>query len=240
MQRGAGAERSAREPGEIPDGMDARAVVGQHPSMEAAARRLLLQRRGFQHHRRLTETPAALALIASQVAHPRAAMRQMQPAALRVRGVRRLCSGGPCDERVGVDARIMERASCGAVSALQRVEVASHTGVDHAGVAPTRPLTKCTAVDDDHALAMRCNPHGGGEPGESRTDDHNISSLGERRFRDGGERRVVPPQRCLAVALGKRRSPRARLTWGRPDAHNLRNSDKFDRWDSVAAARTAS
>ncbi len=71
--------------------------------------------------------------------------------------------------------------------------------MNHSGVASARPLTERAAVNDDHVLPCAAEPRGGGKPGESRPDDHHVSGHGKRRFRDVGERRVVPPERCLAV-----------------------------------------
>ena len=240
VDRRAGAECAAGQPGEVPRGMDARAVVGEHPSVEAAARRLLLERRGFQDHRRLAETAAPLDLLTAEVAHARAAMRKVQPAALRVGGIRRLRGRRPGDERVRLGAGVVERPPRGAVAALEGVEVTPHAAVDHAGVAPARSLTESAAVEDDDVLAVPCELRSRGEPGESRADDDHVSGSGKRRFRNRRKRRVVPPERGLTVALGKRRGARAGLTGRRPDAHNLLNSDKFERLDSVAAGRAES
>ena len=94
MQRGATGERQPGEPREVASRMDARAVVGEHPSVEAAAGRLALERGLLQHHRRLAEQVPSLGLVLAQSLHSRFAMREVEPSGLRVHSVGRArCRG---------------------------------------------------------------------------------------------------------------------------------------------------
>ncbi len=229
MDRHAVGERRARKPGEVSGRVNARAVVGEHAPEEAAARRLAFERRFLEHDRRFTEQLAAILLLRAQALHPRGAMCEVQPARLRVVGIGCGSRGRACDERVRLDARVVQRLAGSTVLALERGNIAPNARMDHPGVSPARSLPQCATVNDDHVLAVRCHSSGRSQTGEARTDDDSVSGRGERGFDQCRERGVVPPERRLAIVLGEWRGPRARRTGGCPEAHNLLNSDKFDR-----------
>jgi hypothetical protein len=219
----------ARKSRQIPGRVNARAVVGEHPAEEAAARRLAFERRLLQHHCRLTEHMPSLRFILAQALHARSAVRKVQPAGLRVVSVGRGGCRGPRDEGVRIDARVVQCLAGGAVLTLEKGDVPPHARVDHPGVATARPLPNRGTLDDDGVFAVRRHPSSGCKTGESRSDDDHIGSRGERGLGRRRERRVVPPEGRFAIVLGEWRGTGARRTGGTPEAHNLLNSDKFDR-----------
>ena len=115
---------------------------------------------------------------------------------------RRRRGGGPLDERVRVDARVVERAPGVTVLALEKRDVAPNAAVDHPGVASTRAFAQGDSVNDDRVFPQGAEARSRGQSRESRADHDDI----------GGSRKLATPQalgtRCRPTRAASRGNPR--------------------------------
>ena len=205
------------------------------PPWKPSTRCLRLECGGLEHHRRLVEMRPTVDLAPGGDAS--CATGDARGAASRTACTRRRAQRSRRSVRRTRMPRRSRRAGRDPPHRWRRSRVATSRRTPAWIIPALRPLAPSPSapLSSDHdVFPVLDELRRGAEPGESGTDDHRIGGLRQRRFRQRRERGVVPPEWCFPVILGERRNVRLPGgPGGRPEAHNLLNSDKFDR------ARTA-